>query len=130
MRLFNDWLKKHGHPPVELRLDMANADRTKKIIQGVSGAAGDVVDLIGGGGDMRYFRALAINTDVTEAAKALRFDPSLTYPAVASEITLKDERGAVRQYQFPCNVMAPMFFVNRETFRPPRTTPAAEPMDG
>jgi multiple sugar transport system substrate-binding protein len=117
VRLFNDWLQKNGHPTVDLRLDMANADRTKKIIQGVSGAAGDVVDLIGGGGDMRYFRALAINTDVTEAAKAMGFEPSKTYPAVAGEITLKDETGATRQYQFPCNVVAPMFFMNRETFR-------------
>jgi ABC-type glycerol-3-phosphate transport system substrate-binding protein len=60
---------------------------------------------------------MAINTDVTEAAKALGFEPLKTYPAVAGEITLKDETGATRQYQFPCNVVAPMFFVNRETFR-------------
>lgn len=117
VQLFEDWLKKNGYPAMELKLDMANSDRTKKIIQGVSGASGDVVDLIGGGGDMRYFRALGINSDVTEAAHALGFDPSKTYPAVADEITLKDPAGAVRQYQFPCNVVAPMFFVNRQTFR-------------
>jgi multiple sugar transport system substrate-binding protein len=116
VRLFHDWLKKNGYPLVELRVDMANADRTKKIIQGVSGAAGDIVDLIGGGGDMRYFRALAINADVTDAARALGFEPSKTYPAVADEISLSDEHDALRQYQFPCNVVAPMFLVNRETF--------------
>lgn len=103
-------------PKAELRLDMANSDRTKKIIQGVSGVAGDVMDQASGG-EMRYFRAIGLNTDVTEAALKLGFDPSKTYPSILTEITLPDEQGNRRQYQFPCNVFAPMYYVNRQTFR-------------
>lgn len=116
VRLFGDWLSKNGYPQIDLRLDMANADRTKKIIQGVSGVAGDVMDQ-GSGGDMRYFREIGLNADVTRWAQDLGFDPSKTYRSVETEITITDEDGVRRQYQFPCNVHAPLYFVNREAFR-------------
>ena len=37
IRLFNDWEKQDNRPPGLLRLDVTNADPTKKIIQSVSG---------------------------------------------------------------------------------------------
>ena len=117
VRLFGEWLKKCHYPPIELKLDMANADLTKKIIQGVSGVAGDVMDMYAAGSDMRYFRAMGLNADVTDAAKALGFDLAKTYPALQSDLAMEDPQGRVRQYQFPCNVTAPLYFVNRETFR-------------
>ncbi len=113
-------------PKAELKLDMANADRTKKVVQGVSGVAGDVMDQ-DSGSDLRYFRAIGLNTDVTEAAKELGFDMSATFPAIEPDLTLRDVDGNLRQYQFPCNVNASLFYVNRATFEqhgqplPPRT---------
>ncbi len=115
VRLFEEWVRNNNYPETRLRLDMANSDQTKKIIQGVSGVAGDVMDM-GSGGAMRYFRAIGLNTDVTEAAKELKFDMSQTYPALLPELTLEED-GQIRQYQFPCNVVAPLYFVNRGTFR-------------
>src|SRR5690606_15743941 len=103
-------------PKGRLALDMGNRDVTKQVVQGVSGVAGDVQD-IGGGGDMRYFHAIGLLHDVTEWGKEMGFDPSRTYPAIASEITLPDENGNPRQYLFPCNVNSSSFFVNKEAFR-------------
>lgn len=103
-------------PKAFLKLDMGNRDITKQVIQGVSGVAGDIMDQ-GSGGDMRYFRAIGLNSDVTEVAKEMGFDPSATFPAILNEIAISDGEGGWRQYQFPCNVSSPMFFVNREAFR-------------
>jgi multiple sugar transport system substrate-binding protein len=103
-------------PKAQLKLDMANADRTKKVIQGVSGVAGDVQDQ-GAGSDLRYFRNIGLNTDVTADAARLGFDMSNTYAALEAELTLRDASGVQRQYQFPCNVNAPLYFVNKATFR-------------
>lgn len=106
---FHRWLEKHGHPRMELRLDTANRDVAKMIIQGVSGVGGDVMD-IGSGGGLRYFNQVGLLTDVTEWAKELGFDPSYTFPSIEPEITLDG-----RQYMFPCNVYAHMYWANKET---------------
>lgn len=103
-------------PKAEMKLDMANAEATKKIIQGVSGVGGDIMDQYSGY-DLRYFRAVGLNTDVTEAAHRLKFDLSTTYPAIEPELALRDANGELRQYQYPCNVNATMLFVNQATFR-------------
>lgn len=102
-------------PKAQLKLDMANSERTKKVIQGVSGVAGDVQDM-GSGVDLRYYRDIGLNTDVTEDAKRLGFDLSKTYPALESELALRGADGELRQYQFPCNVNSSLYFVNRATF--------------
>jgi multiple sugar transport system substrate-binding protein len=103
-------------PKAQLKLDMANADQTKKIIQGVSGVAGDVQDQAGGS-DLRYFNNIGLNTDVTEDAERLGFDLSKTYAALEPDLAMRDQQGRLRQYQFPCNVSSSMYFVNRATFR-------------
>lgn len=121
VRIFHEWLKKNDYPQMELRLDSANRNPQKMVIQGVSGVGGDVMD-IGSGGGLRYFHAMGLLEDVTEAGKRLGFDPSKTWKAVYPEITLHG-----RQYMFPCNVTAHLLWVNKGTFRkynqpiPPRT---------
>jgi len=107
---FHRWLEKHGHPRMELRLDTANRDVAKMIIQGVSGVGGDIMDIWTGSG-MRYFHEVGLLTDVTEWAKELGFDPSYTYASMKPEITLRG-----RQYMFPCNVCAHHYWVNKATF--------------
>jgi len=109
VRLFRQWLKEHHYPDVDLRLDTSNGDLSKKIIQGVSGVGGDIMDT--GPTDMPYFVAVGIMADVTDAAKELGFDPSKTYPAIEPQIVQDG-----RQYRFPCNVFATMYWVNRATF--------------
>ena len=111
IELFQQWMKKNGYPEVDLRLDTANRRVSKMIIQGVSGVGGDIMD-IGSGSGMRYFNAIGLLSDVTEDARRLKFDPSQTYPAMESEITLDG-----RQYMFPCNVYIHLYWVNLATFR-------------
>ena len=110
IRIFHEWLEKNGHPRFELRLDTANSDVFKMIIQGVSGVGGDIMDLWTGSG-MRYFHQVGLLTDVTEWAEELGFDPSHTYRSMEPEITLDG-----RQYMFPCNVAVIMYWANKETF--------------
>ena len=43
--LFRQWLVDQGLPPVEVRIDHSNQDITKKLVQGVSGVGGDLIDL-------------------------------------------------------------------------------------
>ncbi len=109
IRLFREWLAKNHHPDIDLRLDTSNNDLSKKIIQGVSGVGGDIMDT--GPADMPYFVAVGIMADVTEAAKRLGFDPSNTYPNIRPQIVLDG-----RQYRFPDNVWVSMYWVNKDTF--------------
>ncbi|MBI4023703.1 MAG: extracellular solute-binding protein [Verrucomicrobia bacterium] len=107
---FHRWLRSNGHPRMQLRLDTANNAVTKKIIQGVSGVGGDVMDSFSGGA-LRQLHAVGLLADVTASARALGFDPGHTYAPVASEITIAD-----CQYAFPCNVYTALFWVNKATF--------------
>ncbi|MFW6038950.1 MAG: ABC transporter substrate-binding protein [bacterium] len=96
-------------PRCELRLDTANRDPSKQIIQGVSGVTGDVMDI--GPGQLRYFVATGMLTDLTEAAQELGFSPRATFPAIEPGITVDG-----RQYTFPCNVAVRLLWVNEATF--------------
>lgn len=107
---FQNWMKKKGYPDCELRLDTANSDVTKQIIQSVSGVGGDIMDCWSG--NVMYFAEMAIMEDVTEDAKRLGFDPSKTYSALEDDIKIGG-----RQYIFPCNAFASMFFVNLGIFK-------------
>ena len=123
IRLFHEWLVKNGYttpegrPCVELRLDTANNDGSKKIIQGVSGVAGDIMDA-----PIPSFQPLGILADVTDDARRLGFDMSATYAALEPNLTVDG-----RQYGFPCNVNVVGLWANVDTFRkagmepPPRT---------
>jgi len=111
IEIFHRWMQRHNYPACELRLDTANRDVSKMVIQGVSGVGGDVMD-IGSGGGMRYFNSVGLLEDVSADAEKLGFDASHTYPAMESEITLDG-----KQYMFPCNVYVHMYWINKATFR-------------
>ncbi|MFA6294057.1 MAG: ABC transporter substrate-binding protein, partial [Victivallales bacterium] len=108
---FESWMKKNGYPDVELRVDTANGDLSKKIIQSVSGVGGDVMDTYPAFGDLIYFNEIGMVEDVTYDSLKLGFDTSKTYPSLADDLTIDG-----RQYLFPCNVAAPLFFVNLGIF--------------
>lgn len=115
VRGFHQWLVENGHtaedggPAVKLVLDQGNRDTRKQIIQGVSGVAGDVMDI--SSSQIPYFMEIGIIKDVSEAARELNFGPDQTYEAILPELIQDDG-----QYGFPCNVTAIMLWVNKASF--------------
>jgi ABC-type glycerol-3-phosphate transport system substrate-binding protein len=110
IRTFRQWLKRNGHPDIELRVDTVNSAPEKVVVQGVSGVCADLVDH-SGGGSMRFRQAVGIIEDITDDAKRLGFDVSKTYPVMEPELTVNG-----RQFAFPCNVTCDLLWVNREVF--------------
>ena len=112
VRLFGDWMRRnHPEAKVDLRLDASSTGIQKQVVQGVSGVAGDLIDAYNGG-EVRYFRAVGLNSDITDAAEAGGFSVDKTYPAIRDDLTIPDEKGERRQYAFPCNVANQRFIVN------------------
>lgn len=113
---FSEWMIKHGHvdaegePVVELRLDTSNSDDTKKIIQSVSGVAGDLMDTSDPA--MRLLQAMGVLAEVTDDAEAMGFGVNQTYPTVADALMIDG-----RQYRYPANVSSQLWWVNVDTFR-------------
>lgn len=108
VRLFRKWLADTGHADIELRLDTANSDPSKKIIQGVSGVAGDLLDL--GPTDLPFFVSTGLLADVTDAARSNGFSPADTFATVRPLI---EQNG--RQYRYPCNVSVQLMWANKTT---------------
>jgi multiple sugar transport system substrate-binding protein len=108
---FHKWLEKNGYPDMEMRLDAANNDVSKKLIQGVSGVAGEILDVYRGKQEMLYLYQAGILKDMTEPAKELGFDASHTWEAIAPDLLIDG-----RQYGFPRNVAVLMYWVNEDTF--------------
>jgi multiple sugar transport system substrate-binding protein len=106
---FHAWMQ--DNVPVEdhfeLRVDAANTDITKKIVQSVSGVGGELMDLGTDGGDIQYFQQIGIAKDVTAAAATMDFGVDKTYRAIAPALQVDG-----RQYAFPCNVYCSMYWVN------------------
>ncbi|MEM0913295.1 MAG: extracellular solute-binding protein [Planctomycetota bacterium] len=109
---FHDWLVEHGHvtedgrPILELRLDTASSDASKKVIQSIAGVAGDIMDC-----DIGQMHALGVLEDVTDQAARLGFGIDQTYPALEPSLTRDG-----RQYGFPCNVGILSMWSNPATF--------------
>lgn len=110
--LFYEWLVENNHvnengkPILELRLDFGGIDN-KKMIHGISGVAGDIMDC-----DTMSFQRLGILADVTEYAEQHNFGLDQTYPALKPVIQ-RDQK----QYSFPCNVNVLSFWSNADTFK-------------
>jgi ABC-type glycerol-3-phosphate transport system substrate-binding protein len=121
VKKFHDWLEstygdelqaKYGFRKYELKIDTANMDPTKIIIQGVSGAGGDIIDIMqGGGSDIHFLQSIGILDDITDDAVKMGFSPEQTYDTIRNDIVIDD-----RQYAFPCNVVCSMLWVNKKTF--------------
>jgi len=102
-------------PMVEMRLDTANADPTKRIVEGVSGVGSDVMDLYAGG-EMWRMTGMGLLHDLTDDAARMGFGPDQTYPTILPDIALPTQERGWRQYQFPCNVFAEAYIVNLDCF--------------
>jgi multiple sugar transport system substrate-binding protein len=98
-------------PPVEMRLDSASNDLYKKLVQGVSRVAGDVIEAYSGGQQMQFLASGGMLADVTASAKEYGFTPDKTYKALAPSLFYEG-----KQYAFPRNVAQVMYWVNKESF--------------
>ena len=113
---FHAWLVEHGHvtptgePMMELRVDAANGEAEKKVIQSVSGVAADLMDIYGGR-QLRLFQDMKVLLPVDDAADQLGFGLDATYARVEPEIAVGGH-----QYLFPANVSVQMLWINRGEF--------------
>ena len=110
-KLFEKWLVEQGQPKAHLLIDSANSDFSKRLIQGVSGVMGDIVDCWDGKSEMQFLQEAGMLMDVTEQAKAMGFSLDKTYEAIAPEILING-----KQYAFPANVFSQMLWVNPAAF--------------
>lgn len=97
-------------PDCKLRLDASNTGMTKILVQSTVGIGPDIIDVYGLEQMNTYVKAGTL-LDVTEQAKEMGFDPSVTYPAARGTFQVEG-----RQYGFPCNVNAPVVFYNKALF--------------
>jgi len=98
-------------PGAEMRLDAASNDLNKKVVQGVSGVAGDVIEAYSGGVQMSYLASAGMLADVTESAKTYGFGPEKTFKALRPALFYNG-----RQYAFPRNPAQTLYWVNKATF--------------
>ncbi len=108
IELFYEWREEKGLPPVEVRIDIANSDQTKKLIQGVSGVAADFLDLYNSQTNIMQNTGMLL--DLTPYAREYDIAPDRTYESVKNYIMIDD-----RQYGFPRNLGVSMIWYNRET---------------
>lgn len=105
---FQEWLKANDYPPVEIRLDNSNNDLSKKLIQGISGVGGDVIDTYS---DQLYMlQATGMIQDVTEPAEKYGFSPEATFPELRSDLIIDG-----RQWGFPANTGTSIYWVTLDT---------------
>lgn len=109
IKRFEQWLRDNDLPLCEVRIDNVNQDATKKLAQGLAGVGADLMDIYPT--QFEQFANSGMLLDVTEPAKRLGYSPIATYPALASDLLIDG-----RQYGFPRNVAASVFWINRDTF--------------
>ncbi len=106
--VFEKWMSDNGYPAVDLRVEVLKS-QDRNIVQGVSGVAGDILDCYKG--EIQLYQSIGLLEDVTDGAREMGFDVTQTYPAIQSAMMVDG-----RQYGFPRNVGADMFWVNVDAF--------------
>ena len=106
IRMFEEWHRRKYGREVRLKLDVANYNQAKIVVQSIAGAGPDLFDFFGPV-QMEAFRQSGIMLDVTEAAKQRGFDVGRFWPALASTL----ESGG-RQYAVPDNAVTKLLLVN------------------
>ncbi|QYM80317.1 extracellular solute-binding protein [Horticoccus luteus] len=109
IELFYQWRAQRGLPPVEVRIDSANVDPTKKLVQGVSGVGGDLIDVYEL--QLEMLQATGMLADLTDVAQRMGFGPDRTYAMARDDVMVQG-----RQYGFPRNVEVTLCWINRDTF--------------
>ncbi|MEZ5278504.1 MAG: extracellular solute-binding protein [Opitutaceae bacterium] len=110
MASFENWLVEKGYPPVHLRIDAANNDPSKKLIQGISGVGGDLFDNYA---DQTYLmQSTGILADLTGPARQYGFGPESTFESIRSNFMIDG-----RQWGYPASTSIALLLVNVEAFR-------------
>ncbi len=109
-KAYHDWLSASGLPAVDLRVDPANSDPTKVIIQGISGIGSDLIPT-SFGADMQYLQATGLLTDLTPDATKEGFGPETVLPAARDETMING-----LQYGYPTVLYVLMNYINVDTF--------------
>lgn len=118
---FREWLRAKGYPDFVVKLDTANGELAKQLVQGVSGVAGDILDLRNEMA-VQYLAEVGMLENLAPVAAEGGFSPADTYPAVDTVISLRGQ-----QYAFPCNISVALMAVDLDQFRklgmdgPPQT---------
>jgi multiple sugar transport system substrate-binding protein len=110
---FYRWLEKNNYPSVKINFDaegsISGKMEVKTIVRGVSGVASDVFDCYPG--QVRLYQSIGILNDLTEVAKKMEFEGTMTYPGIRSALYVDG-----RQYIFPRNVASNFLWVNVDAF--------------
>ncbi len=119
--IFQRWLTNHPnrHQNIRVLVDTANSSKHKKVIQGVSGVAGDVIDMFGGT-DLRYFYGIGMLEPVTQAAKEMGYSTDATWEAIRPllNIPVMQDDGTYKneQYLSPCSASMRILWVDYNQF--------------
>ncbi|MBL8995467.1 MAG: carbohydrate ABC transporter substrate-binding protein [Spirochaetia bacterium] len=108
--LFKAWLKKRGYPDVALKLDLNNGGLQKTIVQGVSGTAGDCIDILSQ--YLGYLDQMGLVTPVTDLEKTFGYPDRDLFPPLSNYIFAKG-----KQIGFPCSITITGLLVNEDAFR-------------
>ncbi len=107
---FTKWMEENDYPEMDLRLDArAIKQHVKNVVQGVSGVAADIIDCYTG--EINLYESVGMLEDLTDMAKEMGFDASLTYPAIRPALIIDG-----KQYGFPRNIGLRFYWVNLEAF--------------
>lgn len=107
--LFKAWLRENHYPPIEVRVDTANQGLQKLLIQGVSGVAGDIIDLDGAA--IRPVARIGLLADLRQGFLERGLPPFDTYEAFRDGLT-ED----AKVWATPCNAVPFLFMANARLF--------------
>lgn len=107
--LFYKWLERHNYPKIRVEFDYANQGIQKTVVQGVTGVAGDLIDVQNS--YVPYLKEIGILQDVSGVTKELGL-PDVYNPKIHGELFVDGKR-----YGFPRSLSMAAFFVNRDLFR-------------
>jgi len=107
---FRAWLRENGKEDVDLRIDAANTDQSKIILQGISGIGTDLLPS-NIGAELRYLQAMGITKDLTNDARAGGFGPE-SFARAAWDETMIDGK----QFAYPTLLYVLMNYANLDTF--------------
>ena len=95
-----------GRPVVDLRLDTTADSMYKRMIQGVSGAASDILT-----GTIAFMQKSGMLWDISEVAGERGLSPDRTYPSARHDFMVDD-----RQFGFTTRLYSVNLWVNLDTF--------------
>lgn len=113
--VFHKWLEKNAPPEDQYILTPAIGESNSKqkvVMQCVSGIGPDIIDVISFSGYLEYFQKMGVIEDITQRALADGYDLTKTFPAIAPSLMVNG-----KQYAFPCNVSAWLYYVNKSAFK-------------